>query len=298
MSTRPSAPRIALFGTASRFSLAVLQELAAHRLVAALVLSQPRRGLRGSLLSIAGISRMSPVEAIARERRIPVIFATASNASTVAEQLRTVRPDLICVAIFPQLIPPEIIALAPLGAINVHPSLLPRHRGPLPLFWTYHADDRAAGITVHHINETFDAGDIILQEDFPLPRAYPAAKLDGDMARRGAPLLRAAVDALADGRATRVAQDERAATYAPRIRYDTPMVRFDEWDVERIWHFLAGLCPRFREPLFDGAGQPALYQAVIGFERGSSSQAGTVVSIANGWKLNCRGGVVLLAKAS
>jgi len=298
MSAQPQALRIALFCTASRFSLAALGELAARRLVAAVVLAQPpRRGLRGSLSSIAGIRRMSPVEAAARERRLPVILATASNAEVVAEQLRAVRPDLIGVAIFPRLIPPEIVALAPLGAINVHPSLLPRHRGPLPLFWTYHADDRAAGVTVHHLNESFDAGDILLQESFPLPRAYPVAQLDEDVARRGASLLRSAVDAVACGRASRVAQDQRAATYAPRVTPGTSMVPFDEWDVERVWHFLAGLNPRFCEPLIDDAGRPARYQAVAGFERGPSGTAGTVESVAGGWKLNCRGGVVLLAKA-
>jgi methionyl-tRNA formyltransferase len=298
MSAQPRTPRIALFGTASRFSLASLQELAERRLVVAVVLSQPQRGLRGSLLSAAGIYRMSPVEALARERRIPVIFATASNAATVAEQLRPVRPDLICVAIFPRLIPSEITAVAPLGAINVHPSLLPRHRGPLPLFWTYHADDLATGVTVHHVNESFDAGDVILQESFPLPRGYPAAKLNDDVARCGASLLRLAVDALAGGRAARVAQDEQAATYAPRVAPGTPMVRFQEWDVERVWHFLAGLSPRFREPLIDDAGRPAHYQAVVGFERGPAGTPGTVEAMSHGWKLNCRGGVVLLAKAS
>ena len=297
MSARPLALRIALFGTASRFSFLALQELAAHRFVVAVVLPQPQ-GRRAALLSIAGVRRMSPVEAAARELRIPVIFATSSNQATVAEQLRAVRPDLICVAIFPRLIPPEIIALAPLGAINVHPSLLPRHRGPLPLFWTYHADDRTTGVTVHHVNERFDAGDTILQEDFPLPRAYPAVKLDGDVAKRGALLLGMTVNALAGGRATRVAQDERAATYAPRIRPGTPMVRFGEWDVERIWHFLAGLRSQYREPLIDDTGQPVHYQSVIGFERGPAGAAGSVESVAHGWKLHCHDGVVLLAKAS
>ena len=67
--------------------------------------------------------------------------------------------------------------------------------------------------------------------------------------------------------------------------------------VERIWHFLAGLDPLFREPLFDDAGRPAHYQAVTGFKRGAAGKAGTVEAVAYGWKLNCRGGVVLLAKA-
>lgn len=299
MSMPAPALKIALFATASRFSLLALQELAAQRLVVAVVLPQPRRRwLRDSLLRITGLGRMSPLERVARERKIPIIFATDSNESAVAERLHSARPELICMATFPWRISLEITAMAPLGAINVHPSLLPRHRGPLPLFWTYHADDRTTGVTVHHVSQVFDAGDIIRQESFALPRAYPVARLDEDVARRGASLLRSTVETLAFGRAPRFAQDERAATNAPWVRLGTPMVNFNEWDVERVWHFLAGLCPRFREPLSDEAGLPALYQAVTGFERTPSGTPGNIETIDNGWRLHCRGGVVLLANTA
>jgi methionyl-tRNA formyltransferase len=286
--------KIVLFGTSTRFSLLTLQELAAHGLVVAVVLSAPsRRGLRGLLPSLR---RRSPLESAAHACMIPVIRFTDTNQSAVAERLCSLRPDMICIATFPRLISTEIIALAPLGAINVHPSLLPRHRGPLPLFWTYYANDRVSGVTVHHASQVFDAGDIILQESFPLPRAYPATKLNEDVGQRGAALLRSAVQALACGRAPRVVQDDQAATVAPRVRPGVPMVRFDEWDVERVWHFLAGLSPRFREPLTDSEGCPVLYQSVIGFERCRSSAPGSVELIANGWKLQCRGGVLLLGR--
>ena len=302
MSTSAPGLKIALFGTASRFSQLALQELAAQWLVVAVVLPRPkRRWLRDALPAIARMRWMrplSPLERAARERKIPIIFATGANEVTLTERLRSARPDLICVATFPWRISLEITALASLGAINVHPSLLPRHRGPLPLFWTYHADDRTAGVTVHHVSQAFDAGDIILQERFPLPRAYPVARLDEDVARRGASLLLSTVERLACGRAPRTVQDERAATNAPWVRLGSPTVNFDEWDVERVWHFLAGLCPRFREPLTDGAGRPALYQAVTGFERGASGTPGSIETIDDGWRLHCRGGIVLLANTA
>jgi len=293
------ALRIALFGTASRFSLLALQELAAHGLVAAVVLWQPTYNLlRASVLRIPGLRRMSSFERLARERSIPVVLATRSNQAAVTDRLRMARPDLICVAIYPRRISPELIDLAPLGAINVHPSLLPRHRGPLPLFWTYHADDRTAGVTVHYISQILDAGDIIMQEGFPLLRGYPSVKLDEDLAKRGALLLRSAAEALAHGQASRTGQDARAATYAPLVRPGIPMVRFGEWDVERVWHFLAALSPRYCEPLTDNRGHSALYRGVTGFERGHFATPGTIEAVDQGWKLHCRGGTVLLAKAA
>jgi hypothetical protein len=103
---------------------------------------------------------------------------------------------------------------------------------------------------------------------------------------------------LARGQTPRIAQDERAATHAPRVRPGIPMVRFDEWDVERVWHFLAGLCPRFREPLSDSGGRPVPYEVVSGFERGASGTPGNVETSGEGWKLHCRGGVVRLAKTA
>jgi methionyl-tRNA formyltransferase len=291
-----SVLKVALFGTASRFTMEALLQLALPGLVGAIVLAQPRRGKSDALMRFKVLRRMSPLEVVARERGIPVITANVANESVVAERLRSIRPDLICVASFPWRISQEISTLAGLGAINVHPSLLPRHRGPLPLFWTYHADDRAAGVTVHHTSENFDAGDIILQESFPLPRAYPVAKLDGDVALRGARLMTSAVEALRRGQAARIAQDESAATYAPRVHPGTPMVRFDEWDVERVWHFLAALSSRYREPLTDKDGLSVPYQGVGGFERSRAGVPGTVEKLDCGWKLNCRSGVILLTK--
>jgi methionyl-tRNA formyltransferase len=295
MSGPAPALRVALFGTPSRFTTEVLQQLTAPGLVAAVVLAQRPSGVRGALMRFAGL-RISRVEQTAQERGIPVITATASNDSTVAERLHSIRPDLICIASFPRHIPLKITNLACLGAINVHPSLLPRHRGPLPLFWTYHADDRATGITVHHISEKLDAGDIILQESFPLTRAYPITKLDEDVALRGARVLQSAVETLARGQAVRIAQNESAATYAPRVRPGTPMVGFDTWDVERVWHFLAALSPRYREPLTDINGLPVPYHGVAGFERSHCGAPGSVETFHGNWKLNCRGGVVFLTR--
>ena len=74
------------------------------------------------------------------------------------------------------------------------------------------------------------------------------------------------------------------------------MVRFDEWDVERVWHFLAGLFPRRREPLRDDANREVRYLGVLGYTSGDCGTAAGVVQRASfGWNLNCLGGSVPLA---
>jgi methionyl-tRNA formyltransferase len=289
--------RIVLFGTPSNFSLRALEELAAHQRLLAAVL--PRSGgRRHSWLRLAGLRPLSPIERAARKLRIPVIVPDPAGWADTAERVRDLRPDLICIALYPKMLPPELTALAPMGAVNLHPSLLPRHRGPLPLFWTYHANDPVAGATVHYASQKFDAGDIILQQDIPLARGYPVGKLDMDVADCGAVLLRSAVELLARGGAARLPQDERMATLAPRVQAGAAMVDFANWDVERVWHFLAGLCPRFCEPLIDRDGRPVLYRHVAGFERGPTRTPGTIQAVDRGWKLDCQGGAVLLRKSA
>jgi methionyl-tRNA formyltransferase len=288
--------RIALFGTPSGYSEQALAELgASHEVVAAVIPLQQRPGLLGKLRGFAGLGK-GALERGAAVMGVPVIGATAGVDTALAERLRALRPDLICIALYPRLVPAEVAAIANLGAINAHPSLLPRHRGPLPLFWTYHADDRHAGVTVHHASDRFDAGDIIVQEAFGLPRAHPVAELDREVAVRAARLLRAAADALARGTARRTPQDDAVATSAPLLRPGEPMIPFDDWDVERVWHFLAGLCPPYREPLRDDDGREVPYRQVTGYRRTSPGMApGRLERGARSWTLHCRGGLVELA---
>src|SRR3954449_8820778 len=209
-----TSPAIAFFGTPSQFSGLALKRLSARWKVVSVILPNSG-GLRGSLLRKIGFQPPSAIERFARSRGIPTAHWLSGDEGPAPELLLRTKPDLVCVASFPKLIPSSLIGHAPLGAINLHPSLLPRHRGPLPLFWTYHADDRLAGVSVHHLTEGYDRGDIILQQSFPLARGYPVKQLDYDLAVRGAELLEAAVEALATNSASRIVQDEQAATLAP-----------------------------------------------------------------------------------
>ena len=296
MTAAARSPRIVLFGSRSRSSLAAMEALCADMTVAALVVAHAPRSPLRRLLDMAGLSRRSAVEDAARRAGIPIVGATGLNDDEVAERVRALRPDVICIAVHPRLVRGEIVKLAPMGALNVHPSLLPRHRGPLPLFWTYLADDREAGVTVHVATDAFDAGDILAQQRMPLPRGYPASRLDADTRAMGAALLHAAVADAAAGRPVRTPQDEGRATYAPRVTLGSAMVDFAAWDVERVWHFLAGVCERHREPLTDGAGNAVGYRTVAGFESGRSGEPGSVERAPGGWRLACRGGSVLLAE--
>jgi methionyl-tRNA formyltransferase len=290
----PPRLRVALFASSSNFGARALEELAAAHEVVAIV-RPARPGVGIALRRATGLAEPAPLESRALALGVPVVTASGAGEQ-LAQRLGALRTELICVALYPRLVPAAVASAVRLGAINAHPSLLPRHRGPLPLFWTYHADDRVAGVSIHHASERLDGGDVILQESFDLPRGYPVDRLDRDLAARAARMLREAADALARGTATRTPQDETRATLAPIVKRGSPMIPLDEWDAERTWHFLAGLCPQYREPLVDDHGRPVHYTRVLAWRPGSSAQpVGRVERSGDRLLLRLRDGVVELA---
>jgi len=285
--------RVVLFGSGGTMPAAALQALSAKHSVVAVVRPEGPswRSRIGGLAASLGLRAADPFLVAARHHSLPVIKAHNGNDSNVASQLKRLRPDLICIASFPWLLSEEMFSLPPLGAVNVHSSLLPRHRGPNPFFWTYYHDDQTTGVTAHVVTREADAGAILGQQSFALPRGLPLGKLHDETARRGAELLVDVADALERGNAPRTPQDPTTATKAPRVGRGTPMVDFANWPTERVWHFLGGLCPHFREPL---AGAP--YRAVVGFELCQHQRGpGSVEAVPGGWLLYCRDGYVKLS---
>lgn len=294
--------RILFFGTGGLLSAASLRALATEHEVVGVVRphrSQPRgaaRRVAGQVARWVGLRPHDPLTEAARSLRVPESPVPSVRDERFVQAMAARRPDLLCVAHFPWRLPDALLGIAPLGGINVHPSLLPRHRGPLPLCWVYHADDRETGVTVHHLTSELDGGDIIARRSFALPRGYPVDDLNADNARIGAEVLQSAIRALAQGTADRHPQEGSQVTLAPLVRPGDRLVDFEVWDAERVWHFMAGLWARFREPLMDGANTPVRYGGVLGFESGSSmAPLGRVRQVDAGrLALGCRDGLVWL----
>jgi len=131
------------------------------------------------------------------------------------DEIATHRPDVIAVACFPWRLPRAVRDLAPLGALNVHPSLLPAGRGPEPVFWTVRRGERRAGATIHLMDDGLDTGPILAREGFDVPEGIRAPDLEQRLAELGARLLVEAIPALATGAVAPLPQDDALATDAP-----------------------------------------------------------------------------------
>lgn len=297
--------RLVFFGTDGTLSVHALRAIASGHEVVGVVRAvrkpsaAPRpataldaaRGLARKL----GWSRGSTLPELAASLRAPLWDTNSGKNPLITERVAEAKPDLICITGFPWLLGPDVLAIPGAGTINAHAALLPRHRGPLPLFWIYYHDDRDTGVTVHRVTERADAGEVLAQTSYPLPRGLPVDALNRLNAERGAALLAETLRSMAAGRRTGSAQDESRATAAPMVRAGDRMIDFAGWEVERVWHFMAGLFPRFREPLEAADGTPVRYTGVLGYDEGAElAPPGTVTPARHGFDLHCRGGRVRL----
>jgi methionyl-tRNA formyltransferase len=139
------------------------------------------------------------------------------------------RPDLIVSWFWTKRIPPPILELAPLGALGVHPSLLPRHRGPDPYYWAIASGDDVTGVTAHRLDATYDTGAILGQKRLPIDPTWTAWTLAKKLDRPSLSLLREVVKAHAEGRPpAETPQDAAQATEAPEPTDDDLEIRWSE----------------------------------------------------------------------
>ena len=293
--------KVAFFGVGGETSTKPLQAIAKQHQVVVVVECRPRiplvRRMRTALARLVrgfGHAR-SELEQLARRLHLPHRFAASRADPRITRLLHELQPDILCIAGYRWLLPSEVYSIPRLGAINLHTSLLPRQRGALPLFWVYQADDRETGVTIHRVSDQADAGDILKQQAFPLERGLPIATLFSRCANVGTSLFLEVLESLEKGSAKPLVQDEERATHAPVVQRGRSIVQFEDWDVERGWHVLAGLYPMYREPLLDERGDLIRYGGVLGYDRVDHGEPfGSVSTVDSRYELYCRGGIIHL----
>ncbi len=183
----------------------------------------------------------SPVKQAALEAGIPV-FQPEKIRKTGAEPLRELHPDLCVTAAFGQILSREILEIPPLGNINVHASLLPKHRGSAPIAHAILAGDRKTGITTMMMDEGIDTGDILLQEETEIGDRETCGELTERLGRLGAETLRKTLEALREGTLARIAQNHAEMTYDPMLKKEMGQADFS-LGAEKVKGLINGLNP-------------------------------------------------------
>lgn len=175
-----------------------------------------------------------PVKTAALAYGLPVFQPERLRQPADIAALAELRPDVIVVAAFGQLLRPAVLAIPPKGVINVHPSLLPRHRGASPVAAAILAGDQQTGVTIMLMDPGLDTGPILSQQALPIDPLDTTGTLTTKLAQAGAKLLLQTLPLWLEDRITPQPQDDAQATYAPRIHKEEGLI---DWQLSalEIW---------------------------------------------------------------
>jgi len=158
-----------------------------------------------------------PVKETALELGLPVHQPEKASAPKFLDVLRPLETDLVVVFAYGEILSDAFLAVPKISTINLHLSLLPKYRGAAPVQWAIANGDAETGVTVMHIANQLDAGDIILQRPEPIRPDDTGESLEARLGDVGVGLLIEAIRALEAGTAPRLPQDHDQATLAPKL---------------------------------------------------------------------------------
>ena len=227
--------RIVFMGTPD-FAVPSLKALIREGYEVAAVVTQPDRPKgRGNRLTA------SPVKITAAECGIPVLQPERIRRDGT-EELKALKPDLFVTAAFGQILSQEILDIPPMGNINVHASLLPKHRGAAPIAHAIMSGDRTAGVTTMFMDAGIDTGDILLQETTEIGESETCGELTERLSLIGAELLIRTIRELEAGTLRRIPQNEAEMTYDPMMTKRMSIIDFSA-DSDEVRGKINGLNP-------------------------------------------------------
>lgn len=185
---------------------------------------------------------ITPVKEKALEYNLQVSQPERVREEAFMEELERLKPDVIVVAAFGQILPERILNIPRYGCINVHASLLPAYRGAAPIQWAVIDGLEETGITIMYMEKGLDTGDIICQSRVKLSPDETGGSLFDRLAVEGANLLVEALEQLQNGTAARRKQDDSKSSYAKMLSKDMGCLDFTQ-DAATLERLIRGLNP-------------------------------------------------------
>ena len=228
--------RIVFMGT-PEFASVSLSELIRCGYEIAGVFTQPDKAKgRGMELSF------SPVKQLALEHAIPVFQPAKMRDGTALQMLKNLEPDLVVVVAYGRILPDDLLAIPPLGTINVHGSLLPKYRGAAPIQWSVLNGEDKTGVSTMYLASEMDAGDVILTDETEVGLYETSGELYERLSIMGAGLLVRTLEMIEKGTAPRNPQDHSRATYAPMLDKSLSPIDFNK-PAKAVIKWIYGLQP-------------------------------------------------------
>lgn len=254
------------------FAVEALEALASSRHEVTAVFTQPDKPKgRGKAM------QFTPVKEVALRENIPVYQPKKVRDPEVIQKIRELAPDVLVVVAFGQIIPQEILDIAPYGCINVHGSLLPKYRGAAPIQWAVIDGEKESGVTTMQMDAGLDTGDMLLKTVVPLDEKETGGSLFDKLSKAGADLLLKTLDALENGTVTPQKQGESPTAYAKMLTKDMGAI---DWNrpAKELERLIRGLNP-WPGTYTEYQGKTLKIWGATVKEGGDPSKAGTIVNV-------------------
>ena len=231
----PSRPKIIFLGT-PQFAVSTLRTLIYEGYNILSVVTQPDRPKgRGRKLTPA------PVQILAEENNLAILQPARLDDSFL-NLLLTLKPDLLVVVAFGQIIPGKVLRSAKWGGINIHASLLPKYRGSAPIQWVIINNEKKTGLTTMFMDEGLDTGPILMHQEVGILKGETAGQLHDRLSCLAPGLLIKTLQGLAKGTIAKKKQDHTLATYASKLTKEHGLLNWS-WPAERLCGLIRGLDP-------------------------------------------------------
>lgn len=241
----------------------------------------------------------SPVKEFALEKNIPVYQPLkVRNNTEFIEEIKALKPDVICVVAYGKILPKEILDIPRLGCINVHGSLLPKYRGAAPIQWAVINGEKQTGITTMYMDIGMDTGDMILKETVEIGEDETTGELWERLSKIGGKLLVDTLELIEEGKAPREKQPEKFTT-APMLNKEMAEINWEEKTGLEIKNLVRGLNPIMGAYTFINDKKLKLWKVnLIDFDEFSKQYTVDADNVELGKVIlaNCKQGLFLKAK--
>lgn len=234
----------------------------------------------------------SPVKEYAVEKKLKIYQPEkVKNNTEFIEEIKSLKPDVICVVAYGKILPKEILEIPRLGCINVHGSLLPQYRGAAPIQWAVLNGDKTTGITTMYMDIGMDSGDMILKEEVEIGENETTGELWDRLSKIGGKLLVKTLQQIENGTAPRIPQDDNF-TMAPMLEKEMSKIDWNNKTAIEIKNLVRGLDPIMGTYSYLGGKKIKIWKVDICTEQDNTNfENGTVI------KADSKEGLYIKAKA-
>jgi methionyl-tRNA formyltransferase len=183
-----------------------------------------------------------PVKKLALQHRLTVHQPPSLRGSCELDRLASLRPDVVVIAAYGKILPENFLQVPPRGCLNIHASLLPRHRGPSPIAAAILAGDEVTGVTIMIVTKMMDTGPILTQRRIPILPHDTTGSLSQKLSGLGAELLMETLPQWLDGRLVPKPQDNDKSTYCKMIAKEDGLIDWQRPAVE-LWRRVRAFQP-------------------------------------------------------